>query len=76
MTSWRRKPWISGLSLLFVEEVLIPGTGIMLGSVPLLTNVVLCSYVIWLTSVALLLLRKLEIHLTIVIWLPQPPTRV
>merc|ERR1712151_91623 len=66
MTNWRRKLWISDLSLLYVEAVLIPGTGIMLGSVPLPISVVPCSYVIWLTSVALLLLRKLEIHLTIV----------
>ena len=62
MTRWRRNPWISGLSLLFVEVVLIPGTGIMLGSVLLLINVVPCSYVTWLAwlaSVALSLPRYL-----------------
>ena len=40
MISWRRRPWISGLILLYEEEMLIPKLGIMLGSVPLLTNVV------------------------------------
>ena len=44
MTSWRRKHSISGLSLLSMEAVLIPGTGIMPGSALFIHSLALFFY--------------------------------